>query len=428
MFAVQELLDIPPSLLRQYRSPARTTARQVAGVAEMVRLAHANVPFYAGAEYSRPIHSLGDLARLPVLTKALILEPDASSLYSTTVPESELVRFQTSGTTGRRLRLAHDRRMYAYHNAACLRRMTATGVYRPWHRIAHLRPVAHESRWYQRMGLFRREMIDCTVPTEQIVEQLVRSRPQAIIGIPVMLREVARSIDPEQRAILRCHVKAVFSESEQLFDEHRALLSEAFDAPVFDEYSAFEVFNVAFECGHGGFHLSEDRLVVEITDELGRTVEDGSEGAVTVTAFMERAMPLVRYALGDRGLIELGSCPCGRTFRRLRLTKGRAETNVVLPDGTPIHVSAFLFMSTYLPGLAECFVRQESDGVVTVYALAEPDWTGDFDQLARAIEHDLLRLAGCDFPIRVERIDRLMVTAGGKGRFMESEYKVAGAR
>src|SRR6478609_2037861 len=157
MFAIRELWDVPSSLLRQYDSPARTLARQIDGVAAMVRRAHATVPFYAGESYGVDVRSLSDLARLPVLTKDRILEEGAASLYSTAVGEADLVWFQTSGTTGRRLRLAHDRRTYAYHNAACLRRMTATGVYRPWHRLAHLRPLAHDRRWYQRVGLFRRQ-------------------------------------------------------------------------------------------------------------------------------------------------------------------------------------------------------------------------------------------------------------------------------
>ncbi len=428
MFAIRELLDVAPSLLRQYGSPARIRDRQVRGVAAMLRHARATVPFYAGEAYDVDVHCLQDMGRLPILTKEHLLDAGASSVYSMAITEPDVLRFQTSGTTGRRLYLAHDRRSYAYHNAACLRRMTATGAYRPWHRLAHLRPVAHQPRWYQRLGLFRREMIDCTVPTQQIIDELVRYRPQAIIGIPVMLREVARGLTSAQRSLLRGHLRAVFTESEQLFDEHRSLLEDAFGAPVFDEYSAFEVLNIAFECSHRGFHLAEDRMVVEITDRDGQSVPDGIEGAVTVTAFMERAMPLIRYRLGDGGLIEPGSCPCGRTFRRLRLTRGRSEANIVLPDGTPIHVSAFLFMSTYLPGLAESFVRQDESGLVTVYALPEPDWGGGFDELSRQIEQDLLRLAGTPFAVRVEPIDRLMMSSAGKGRFMESDYRTPSHR
>jgi phenylacetate-CoA ligase len=197
--------------------------------------------------------------------------------------------------------------------------------------------------------------------------------------------------------------------------------------PVFDEYSAYEVLNVYFECGQGRCHLAEDRVHVEIVDEAGDPLPDGTEGRVLVTAFMERAMPLVRYALGDAGIVQPGRCPCGRRFRTMRLTRGRVNDRVVLPDGTPIYSDTLLELAESHPGVAACFVRQDRDGLVRIHVVpADPDPDAGQAVLA-SVRATLFELAGAPFPLEVVAAERVPITPGGKGRFVSSQYEPARA-
>src|SRR5262249_61281133 len=134
-------------------------------------------------------------------------------------------------------------------------------------------------------------------------------------------------------AALRRSLRLGMSESELLAPAPRASLEAGFGVPVRDEYSAFETLNIYFECHRGGRHLAEDRVYVEVVDEDGRVVPDGVEGQMVVTAFGERAMPFVRYALGDIGAISTRPCECGRRFRTMTLTKGRRNDAIVLAGG-----------------------------------------------------------------------------------------------
>jgi phenylacetate-CoA ligase len=196
---------------------------------------------------------------------------------------------------------------------------------------------------------------------------------------------------------------------------------------VFDEYSAYEVLNIYFECHQGRCHLAEDRVHVEVVDAAGSPLPDGAEGRVVVTAFMERAMPLVRYALGDAGRIEPGRCPCGRRFRTMRLTRGRVYDRVVLPDGSPIYSDTFLELAESHPGVAACFVCQEPDGLVRVHVVPA---NGDPDARRRAlasVRATLFELAGGPFPLEVVAADRVPITPGGKGKFVSSWYQPTGA-
>jgi phenylacetate-CoA ligase len=422
MTAVRELLAVPRALAMQYQAPTRRAAAQLRGMRAVLAHARATVPYYQKARYDVPLVRLDDVARLPILHKAEILGRE-SDFRSSRVADDDVVMTRTSGTSGRRVSVAHDRGHFAYHNAACLRRFLATDRYRPWHRLVHLRPMEAPARWYQRLGVFRREVAISSWPPERIRETLRRARPHVLIGYPTMFRELLRMLPAEELEELRSSLVLLFTESELLLPEHRAQLESAFGVPVFDEYSAYETLNISFECANGSAHVAEDRVLVEIVDGLGRPVPDGCEGTVVVTAFQERAMPLVRYALGDRARFIPGECPCGRTFRRLQLTTGRADDHVVLPDGSLLYVATFLYLAANAPGVAESAVRQDETGTITVSLMPDSAGASDFEATAQSYLDRLYELAERRFPVTVERLDRVTFTEGGKGRFLVSSYR-----
>jgi hypothetical protein len=69
------------------------------------------------------------------------------------------------------------------------------------------------------------------------------------------------------------------------------------------------------------FHVNADAVLVELADAAnGRPVEDGVSGRIVVTDLLNTVMPLLRYELGDFGVVTgRGHCRCGRVTPRLRL-------------------------------------------------------------------------------------------------------------
>ena len=440
---VRESWYVALSMARQYGSRATVDRRRLRQLDRMLAFCRERVPYHRDdPRYAvGPLRDLADLAALPVLTKQdLRARAPADFLADGTDPD-RCVEFHTSGTTGERLRVLHDRDSFDYHTAACVRRFLATGGYLPTYRLSHLRHFTPPRRAFERLGLFRRHVILTHRPMPEIKAALLGNRPQVLIGYPVHLRELLRSLTPEELARLRRSLRLLFSESELLVPGQRRALVEGFGVPVFDEYSAYEVLNVYFECHTGRCHLAEDRVHVEVVDDAGDPLPDGTEGRVVVTAFMERAMPLVRYALGDAGLVEPGRCPCGRRFRTMRLTRGRVNDRVVLPDGSPIYSDTFLELAESHPGVAACFVRQDRDGLVRIHVVpangdpsadrstGAPPWGSPVDRSAvlASVRAALFELAGGPFPLEVVAADRVPITPGGKGRFVSSQYEPARA-
>lgn len=413
-------------LRSQYECREKIDAEMVDGIAALLDSARRFVPAYTDAPAYRtgPLRTLADVSRLPLLTKADVLDAGVERYHHPGYPAAACHLGRTSGTTSQVLEVRHDlAHNWAHDRAANVRRFFATERYRPWHRLVHFKEGYLPAAWHERLGLFRRDQILIALPERERIAALLRSPVQAIIGYPVMLRDLLRALSAAELTRLRESLRVIFTESELLTPEVRARLVEGFGVPIFDEYSAEEALHIGYGCPEQQLHIAEDRVYVEVVDDTGQPLPDGVEGGVAVTSFRERAMPLVRYLLADRAIRRSEPCPCGRTFRRLELTRGRADDYVVLPDGERMYVGPFLAMATRIPGLAECMVRQDAAGAISVYLIPDPRGDRDFADLATEAERWLSEVAGRRLPIAFEPGVALETTSRGKGRFLVSDYR-----
>ena len=80
-----------------------------------------------------------------------------------------------------------------------------------------------------------------------------------------------------------------------------------------------------------GLHVNEDYFFVEILNpETFEPVPDGEYGELVITALSKEAMPILRYRTKDITRIIPGTCPCGRTMRRLDKFQGRTDDMLVI--------------------------------------------------------------------------------------------------
>ena len=117
-------------------------------------------------------------------------------------------------------------------------------------------------------------------------------------------------------------LELVVTVGQKLDDESRDLVERYLGCPVFCVYGAREFGLNAAECPlrKHWYHINSERLYVEITDEkTGARLPEGQEGRITMTSLDNRAMPLFRYQLDDRGKLLKGPCPCGRTLPLLEV-------------------------------------------------------------------------------------------------------------
>ena len=88
------------------------------------------------------------------------------------------------------------------------------------------------------------------------------------------------------------------------------------------------------ECEQRQMHLVPEFGFLEILDDNDEPVGPDEEGYFVWTGFLNEAMPLIRYRIGDRGKWLGGSpCACGRAFPLVVPTITRESDILTCPDG-----------------------------------------------------------------------------------------------
>lgn len=123
---------------------------------------------------------------------------------------------------------------------------------------------------------------------------------------------------------------------------------------------------VAHECCcHTGLHLAEHQFYVEIVDlKTGKPVKDGTFGELIITPLCQEAFPLIRYRTRDITRILPGTCPCGRTHRRIDTNIYRQDDMMIINGVNifPSQIEACIYKS--LPVATNYLIRvQETNGL-----------------------------------------------------------------
>src|SRR5262249_36059664 len=128
--------------------------------------------------------------------------------------------------------------------------------------------------------------------------------------------------------------RGILAAAMVLHDWERRTIEAVFDCPVTNRYGCEEVSLIACECErHDGLHINADGVYVEVLRHDGTPAAPGEAGAVVVTALANRAMPILRYQVGDMAVASDRCCPCGRGLPLLECIEGRVADYVVTPSG-----------------------------------------------------------------------------------------------
>ena len=103
------------------------------------------------------------------------------------------------------------------------------------------------------------------------------------------------------------NLKGCISGSDMLFDETREVISKVFGGiPVVSRYSNEENGVIGQDEGNNNvFTINEAGYIVEICDDVGRRLPEGTLGRIVVTDLFNYAMPMIRYDTGDMGAISV---------------------------------------------------------------------------------------------------------------------------
>lgn len=179
---------------------------------------------------------------------------------------------------------------------------------------------------------------------EEYWERCRRFRPDYFYGYVSMIVGFARFLRDRLIDGRTLGLKSVICTSEVLQESERKFLEESFGCPVQNEYGCGEVGPIAYSCPEGRLHVMNSNVHLEIVGDDDQPLGPGKNGQIVITDLNNRAMPLIRYRIGDRGVMSEEHCPCGRPYPVLKKIWGRAYDFIHSPGGKRYHGEFFMYL------------------------------------------------------------------------------------
>lgn len=409
----------------QWQRKERIETIQLVSLRALLSHAYQHVPYYNKVFRQlkmKPseIGSVEDLKKLPVLKRTQVATMP-TELRAQNFP-TNLLPYQTSGTTSTPVQFYRDLNDYAWGTAAMLRGFRWAG-FKLWSKKAMIwnfrRNELQDIRFKFFNLLARRLAISVfqfSQPTMGLISSALRSYdPQFIIGYSSALYLLAKyCLD---KGLEMARPKAIFSTSSKLLPGQRRAVEEAFCCEVYDWYASREMLTIASECSHhSGLHVASDHVVLEFVKE-GEHVAPGEEGRILVTNLHNYAMPFIRYDIGDVGKPSRDSCVCGRGLPLMESVEGRTYEIFVTSDGSFTTLRDFDTFFEDIP-VREFQVIQNSPDEIYVRVVKDIGYA----QRHTAFIENNLKWAG-KAKIVVEIVDSIPFERSGKKKYLISKVE-----
>lgn len=331
----------------------------------------------------------------------------------------------TSGSTGKKFRFLKDahQRLWAEASTAyvrkeitgslCPREMTIWGA--PRDMISRKKVLSRLKLWLTQKEIaiayqLDREKALC------LLDRMRKFKPQLLSGYPNIISFLCEE-DSEK---IIAGANAVMSAGEWLRPDLRDRIEQHTGRRVFDFYGCRELGSIAYECSeHNGLHILSPLVYVEILRANGEPCDHGETGEIVITSLIRRTMPLIRYRLGDVGILAHEKCECGSTFPLLQEVCGRTMDYITLNDGRIILANNWTYMAREIKGIAQFQVLQDENGDISLEVVPDVSATTDLVSTIEAEIHRRMNMDG----VRIVVVSRLPVNQSGKTGLVVSKYK-----
>jgi len=130
--------------------------------------------------------------------------------------------------------------------------------------------------------------------------------------------------------------------SEMLFEEDLKLLQKSFGVPIYNEYGASELGVIGFSEALSPMEVVSSLLYVELLDDFNQPVAEGEIGRIVITSLYNKAHPLIRYDIGDMGVMDPKS---SKAKPRLKELVGRTNDVAILANEKKVPGLTFYYVT-----------------------------------------------------------------------------------
>ncbi len=339
-----------------------------------------NIPFYRNYlnEHGLTIkdfNSVEDIVKLPIINKKII-NNDPSQFLDERLDVKELMTFKTSGSTGEKFVFRGTDSMFKQEAAFVTRAYQAHGsnLYNEWSCwIRRYVPENSVASLYKKDFELRRLYMSAYHLNNKSVHQYVdiinKHKFKTISTYPSTAYSLACLLEEEN--LKMPFVKSIHLASEMLVDEWAVKIKSVLpNVKVKAHYGQME------KCSF--FHQADSDYYLDNV-EYGVTefIESNGQLKVVGTGFLNRAMPFLRYDIGDT-VEPLEQTITGKGLPvRVKRFVGRSDDIIVTPEGNRLPGVNFYTMMYKIPWVKMFQIIQEEKDKVCVKIVPNAEMTGE---------------------------------------------------
>jgi len=406
--------------ITQYLSPNELLSRQLADLINIITYCHEHNQFYKtrfkeGGFQPGDLHDFSDLEKLPILTKNDIRQA-GDSLFSEGYNKDNCFYNRTGGSTGVPLQTYMDPAAVSMKKAATLRHNSWAGL-TPGERAAcvwgdtekkqpfkaRLREKLTDRSFYLDTLKFDSEHI------EIFLQKIKKYRPPVMMGHAHSIFRLAEYV--RDNNIENIAFKGIITTAMVLNNSEREIIERVFNSPVFNRYGCEELSIIASECEvHDGMHMFSEGLYVEVLNET-----ESQPGKLIITDLINRAMPMIRYEIGDYAVSAKGDCSCGRGLPRLKEVSGRVADFLYTPEKKPVFgISILDTFMIHIPGFKQVQIVQDKYDRIDFYVVRDEKYSEDSSNI---LKKNVQEIFGPTMQYEVHFVEFIKQTERGKFRF-----------
>jgi phenylacetate-CoA ligase len=339
-------------------------------LSSLINHAYNNVAYYrrvfdAACIQPRQIRVISDLRKIPITSRVALAKHAARDITARGADINKCKNLLTSGSAGIPLNIfvnSRERRLRGLFNQMVNLENGCSIA----DKVLYITGERHfqKKKLCSYLGVLRESYISIYSSADEILDRIYSFRPTVIRGFVSNIMEVALKI--EKVGLSGIKVSRIITTAEVLGKKEKELIARIFKAEVFNNYASNECGMMAWECrAHNGLHINSSNLILEVVDDQGNSLDEG-EGNIVVTNLSLYTMPLIRYKIGDQGILTLKKCPCGRTPILLKRIIGREVELLRLPAGPANLYYPLTDLIDGFPGIEQYQLGQGPDNDITV--------------------------------------------------------------
>lgn len=227
----------------------------------------------------------------------------------------------------------------------------------------------------------------------------------------------------EQEGIEGVRLKSVIAWGDHLFPHYRSTIERCFATRVYETYGCTEGLMIAAQRDIEPLYIISPEIYLELLDDAGSEVPDGELGHVVVTSLSAKAMPLIRYRLGDLAIkLPAARYPEKRElcYPLLQKVLGRDTDIVKTRSGKYMIVHSFTGIFEHIPEIRQFRVLQRNlDEIMIEYIPDRGFQPSLLEDVTRKIHAGL----GEQLPVHFKQVERIPATPSGKPQIIVSQLQ-----